>query len=219
MDITQATPFDYSCYPLTLTKENIKQSGAKALCFFTVYSHLRWTWSFAPRDFTKPCGNAAVRSVDDTWHNSAAFDPWWVQRHCLFPRLWQFVEDKRETPERDNLTYTLTGKRELERLSSAWDMFMCLCRRPGRKITQPEIYTGKMRLVQRSQAYWVSVKNCFTRSDTEFCSPVVLMVRSCVCQQGVHVRCVCVFVSKWLHQVMLRLRDRLCKYWHCVVTF
>lgn len=133
-------------------KGNIKHSGAKALCFFTVYSHLRRTLSFAPRDFTKPCCNAVVRLVDALDTTRPRLTPNGFIDTASSP-AWQFLEDKRETPKRDNLTYTLTGKRELRRLSSAWDMFMCLCRRPGRKITQPEIYTGKMRLVQRSQAY------------------------------------------------------------------
>lgn len=59
-------------------------------------------------------------------------------------------------------------------------MFMCLCRRPGRKITQAEIYTGKMRLGQTNQTSWLPLKNGFTWSKTASLPPRELGVNVAV---------------------------------------
>lgn len=109
-------------------------------------------WWFQRKHQTRQSNRTETRYLTQLPHKDPS-DPWRVQgMPPLPPPARQFLEDKRETLKREKLTHTLAGK-ELESVYLQRETCLRSWRRPGREISQLEIYTGKMRLVQTNQTY------------------------------------------------------------------
>lgn len=164
---------EYDTHPSDRPSEETQQSNRTVTLFVYIWGDL-WLFFFF----------FSLWEILPNVHKAPS-DPWQLRgMPPLPPPVRQFLEDEREMLKREKLTHThtLTGK---ETESGCLQRETCSCSwRPGREISQPKIYTGKMRLAQTNQDYWLPVKNCFTLSKTpsipsdvnSCCSPVALMV-------------------------------------------